>query len=553
MATDINNMDTYNNNEALMSAELSRFWSTVNRKFDHERPQLNFSPRVPVQLHDLVNADLQPENDPSNYLRETPTKLPEDLAAPVYEDDIGLVGVCDVEEEVLEVTRPTTTTTTTTTEDLHLCSNDRTGGVCVVDGGEIGGDVPATFIVSGLRHYECPVMGMYVHPDIVPGFSYKVRQLHSTRMLFKGRSLVLESIGRGYGKRVTFVGDSFNTNANYFWSDTHTQGYGFSIALVHQGDNFTIMDANNFTVATAQVNKVTEPQEEVEHTVNSLGCVEKKARVGLLCKVSYFDSARQQVHLLLVKGTAHAVKAKGSRSRAVLKKIVDCCVGEERGWTLVAGTDNVRVSVVSGENINDVPTKYSIKGLLPHELPVIGTYVDARIATGFHYRVRPADSRRPLFQGCPLLLQAIGRGYGKRLTFAGDKLNNNENYFWSDSNPEGYGFTIQAVSPGDYFRIRSSCDEDLGRARVFRADVPQVEESTTISTEGHLTKRVRVTLTCDITFNNEEDHTLIVTGTAVVERRGRVARVSRLEEVALGSQINVLFRHSSKTLLFVRE
>ncbi|KAK3881366.1 hypothetical protein Pcinc_014197 [Petrolisthes cinctipes] len=534
MATEINNMDTYN--EALMSAELSRFWSTVNRKFDHERPQLNFSPRVPVHhshLHDLVNADLQPENDPSNYLRETPTKQQDD-PAPVYEDDIGL---SDVEE--------------VTTEDLRLCSNDRTG-VCVVDGGEIG-DVPATFIVSGLRPYECPVVGMYVHTAIVPGFSYKVRQLDSTRMLFKARPLVLESIGRGYGKRITFVGDTFNTNDNYFWSDTHPQGYGFSVSLVHEGDNFTIIDANNFPVATAQVNKVLEPQEEVEHTVNSLGCVEKKARVGLICRVSYFDSARQQVHLLLVKGIAHAVKAKGSRSKAVLKKIVDCCVGEERGWTLVAGTDNVRVSVVSGDNISDVPTKYSIKGLLPHELPVIGTYVDARIATGFHYRVRPADSRRPLFQGCALLLQAIGRGYGKRLTFAGDKLNNNENYFWSDSNPEGYGFTIQAVSPGDYFRIRSSCDEDLGRARVFRADVPQVEESTTISAEGHLTKRVRVTLTCDITFNNEEDHTLIVTGTAVVERRGRVARVLRLEEVALGSQINVLFLHSCKTLLFVRE
>lgn len=44
--------------------------------------------------------------------------------------------------------------------------------------------------------------------------------------------------------------------------------------------------------------------------------------------------------------------------------VVDCCVGEERGWTLVAGADNVRVSVVSGDKIGDIPTKYSIKGLL---------------------------------------------------------------------------------------------------------------------------------------------------------------------------------------------
>lgn len=72
--------------------------------------------------------------------------------------------------------------------------------------------------------------------------------------------------------------------------------------------------------------------------------------------------------------------------------------------------------------------------------------------TGFKYQVRPVNSKRSLFGGNPVTLQAIGRGYGKRLTFASDNLNNNENYFWSDSVPEGYGFCIQAVAPGDHFR-----------------------------------------------------------------------------------------------------
>lgn len=87
-------------------------------------------------------------------------------------------------------------------------------------------------------------------------------------------------------------------------------------------------------------------------------------------------------------------------------------------------------------------------------MPVIGTYVDPRILTGFKYRVRAADSKKFLFNGDALVLQAIGRGYGKRLTFASNNLNNNGNYFWSDTNPEGYGFSIEAVSPGDKFRYR---------------------------------------------------------------------------------------------------
>lgn len=78
--------------------------------------------------------------------------------------------------------------------------------------------------------------------------------------------------------------------------------------------------------------------------------------------------------------------------------------------------------------------------------------MDPRILTGFSYRVRPADAKKHLFGGAALVLQGIGRGYGKRLTFASTSLNNNENYFWSDSHPEGYGFSIQAVVPGDSFR-----------------------------------------------------------------------------------------------------
>lgn len=82
-----------------------------------------------------------------------------------------------------------------------------------------------------------------------------------------------------------------------------------------------------------------------------------------------------------------------------------------------------------------------------------GTYVDPRIIPGFYYRVRPAGSRRHLFDGRSLLLQSIGMGYGKRITFKPDSLNNPDNYFWSDSHPEGLGMEPRAIHTDMKFSI----------------------------------------------------------------------------------------------------
>lgn len=84
---------------------------------------------------------------------------------------------------------------------------------------------------------------------------------------------------------------------------------------------------------------------------------------------------------------------------------------------------------------------------------ILGTYVDPRIIPGFHYRVRPAGSRRHLFEGRSMLLQSIGMGYGKRITFKPDTLNAPENYFWSDSHPEGLGMEPRAIHPGMKFSV----------------------------------------------------------------------------------------------------
>lgn len=71
----------------------------------------------------------------------------------------------------------------------------------------------------------------------------------------------------------------------------------------------------------------------------------------------------------------------------------------------------------------------------------VGTYVDPRIVPGFRYRVRLAGSKKRFFNGRALRLVSVGMGYAKRITFEPDqeRLNESENHFWSDSNPDGYG------------------------------------------------------------------------------------------------------------------
>ena len=113
----------------------------------------------------------------------------------------------------------------------------------------------------------------------------------------------------------------------------------------------------------------------------------------------------------------------------------------------------VRTIRISGADIGDFPTEYIIPALKPHEIPVVGTYVDKNVVSGFAYRVRRNGTNEYLFGGVALVLQTIGRGYGKRLTFESQDVEN-DNFFWSDSNDdEGFAFSIQVVFKGDKFNV----------------------------------------------------------------------------------------------------
>lgn len=80
---------------------------------------------------------------------------------------------------------------------------------------------------------------------------------------------------------------------------------------------------------------------------------------------------------------------------------------------------------------------------------------------------------RYLFGGKALTLQSIGRGYARRLTFepVGSKLNENDNFFWTDSRPEGFVFEIEAVSVGDKFTIYDANHEPQGILEVVQQQV----------------------------------------------------------------------------------
>lgn len=78
-----------------------------------------------------------------------------------------------------------------------------------------------------------------------------------------------------------------------------------------------------------------------------------------------------------------------------------------------------------------------------------------------------------MFNGRALQLLSIGRGYSRRLTFQADPntLNNNTNYFWSDSRPEGFAFELEVVSSGDKFTLQDANHVAAGTLEVLQNDV----------------------------------------------------------------------------------
>ncbi|GFT80284.1 uncharacterized protein NPIL_246391 [Nephila pilipes] len=208
------------------------------------------------------------------------------------------------------------------------------------------------------------------------------------------------------------------------------------------------------------------------------------------------------------------------------------------------------LQIMKGADIKDIPTSYVIGGFEPNELIVIGTYVDKGILPGFQYKVRKNLGGEYLFDGKALTLETIGLGYGKRLTFQGESLNENDNYFWSDSRLHGYGFTLQAISPNTVFRILDTAiNKDIGRIIVNNPAISaDTEIGTAVLDSGRIEKRVIVNFSCDVLLSSPSTRQTVfvedvsVKGEALLIRDGastkaRIAKIVLQEFIEEGCHL----------------
>lgn len=190
-------------------------------------------------------------------------------------------------------------------------------------------------------------------------------------------------------------------------------------------------------------------------------------------------------------------------------------------------------NTVFGADSKDIPTSYDIPELDVHELAVVGTFVHGMIIPGFSYRVRLNGTNEYLFEGNALVLEAIGQGYGKRLTFECDDLLNNKNFFWSDNNPpSGYALSIKLPIVGEY-AVKNKHDKFIGSLTVQAVDNHQIIQSVRCLQDG-IQIEVQVKMLChSASCPNIDQSGGILEGIAIATKKGRHIQVDRVEDVSI--------------------
>lgn len=99
--------------------------------------------------------------------------------------------------------------------------------------------------------------------------------------------------------------------------------------------------------------------------------MEKRAKVKFIGKVEFYETG--VACPMPLSGTVICVKSKGKRT-AEITKVISVIIKRHR-YTLIPGIQTHRRRVtVRGDEIGDVPCKYTMTGLQPYELPVVGMY-----------------------------------------------------------------------------------------------------------------------------------------------------------------------------------
>ena len=160
----------------------------------------------------------------------------------------------------------------------------------------------------------------------------------------------------------------------------------------------------------------------------------------------------------------------------------------------------IRTLHICGADIGDFPTEYTIPALKPHEIPVVGTYIGRKVLPGFTYRVRLNGSPEYLFEGKPLVLKSVGKGYGKRLTFHSGGDDDNDNFFWSDSNSNtGFAFSVQVIFKNDNFEVIGPTGLKVADVRLTNVSEEQEIQEVCLE-EGVISMIVAVDMDCTFTF-----------------------------------------------------
>jgi len=212
---------------------------------------------------------------------------------------------------------------------------------------------------------------------------------------------------------------------------------------------------------------------------------------------------------------------------------------EPQHESIVKDGESLELKSVKGEDIKDIPTTYITQGFRPQELVVIGTYVDKDVIPGFRYKVRKNLTEEYLFDGKAKYLESVGLGYGKRLTFEGDSLNENENYFWSDSRVHGYGFLFQTIEKDETFNILDTkTGKEVGRVIINNPAMKEdVVLNITVGERGYVEKEVKVQFSCDVILNDSLSQQKIFMDDVTVKGKAVIVR----DHASSKSKINQIF------------
>ncbi|XP_064594631.1 uncharacterized protein LOC135461453 [Liolophura sinensis] len=225
-------------------------------------------------------------------------------------------------------------------EDAPQNRHENTVGnnVRVVNGSDIG-DIPIEYRIEALADFELPVKGFYVDKRIIPGFQYTVRFNGTQTWLFNGEPRLLKSVGMGYGKRLTFAGES-PTDSICFWSDSCEDGYAFAVHAVEEGDEFVICDERLRPLGRAHIESLLLPQREIS-TFTTGGDVTMRVKVVVSVVAEYNLERHGMLPLVsgetaVAEGVAIVMKKRKQRNamtvrieQVVLPKVGPCSLCKE--------------------------------------------------------------------------------------------------------------------------------------------------------------------------------------------------------------------------------